>query len=54
MKIVIEFTIQDLERILAEHCRKQFKIDPHNVSITKTAQCEKYDATVEGEYQSND
>lgn len=51
MKIEIIFTINDIERILAEHCRKQFKIDPHNVNILCTEVCEQYTAKVEGEYQ---
>ncbi len=51
MKIEIAFTLKDIERILAEHCRKQFKIDPHSVRIEKTAVCEEYLAKVEGEYQ---
>lgn len=50
MKIEIAFTIKDVERILAEHCRKQFKIDPHSVEILLTEVCEKYSAKVEGEY----
>jgi len=54
MKIEITFTVKDVERIIAEHCRKQFKIDPHNVSIRATERCESYISTVEGEYREND
>lgn len=33
MQIKIKFTLEDIRNILAEHCRKQFKIDPVNVAL---------------------
>lgn len=53
MKIVIDFTIKDVERILAEHCRRQFKIDPRSVSLESAEPGGEmiYFAKVEGEYQ---
>jgi len=51
MKIEITFTKEDLRRLLAEHCRKQFKIDPKNVDILLAPSVDEYIGRVEGEYQ---
>ena len=50
MQINRVFTEKDLERILAEHCRKQFGIDPHNVEIKRT-EADVFVGKVGGEYQ---
>ena len=50
MKITIIFTEKDVERILAEHCRKKFGIDPHNVEI-KQVEPDVFTGRVEGDYQ---
>jgi len=54
MKIEIQFTIEDLDRILAEHCRKQFKVDPENVDILLTPTVNEYVGKVEGNYRPED
>lgn len=51
MKIEITFTKEDLRRLLAEHCRKQFKVDPKNVDITLSPSINEYIGKVEGEYR---
>lgn len=51
MKIEILFTKRDLERIFAEHCRKQFKIDPKNVEILLEPVIGEYLARVQGDYR---
>jgi len=51
MKILITFTKEDLIRLLAEHCRKQFKVDPKNVDIELLPSVHEYIGKVEGEYQ---
>ena len=51
MKIEIIFTRNDVIRLLAEHCRKQFKVDPKNVDVLLSP-CEgEYVGKVEGDYQ---
>ena len=49
MKIQIVFTEKDIERVLAEHCRNQFKIDPCNVELRQT-EADVFVVKVEGEY----
>lgn len=53
MKIEITFTINDLRKILAEHCRKQFKVDPKNVDIESAEPGGNiiYIGRVEGDYR---
>lgn len=50
MNIKIIFTENDIRRILAEHCRNQFKVDPRNVEI-KQIEADVFAATVDGEYE---
>jgi len=52
MKIEIKFTLEDLRTVLAEHCRKQFKVDPRNVDLPPELLDKKeFWAKVEGEYR---
>ena len=51
MKVEIIFTKKDVERLIAEHCRSQFKIDPKNVDILLQPSVDEYTAKVEGDYQ---
>ena len=51
MKIEITFTKEDLRRLLAEHCRKQFKIDPKIVDILLSPTVDDYIGKVEGDYR---
>ena len=51
MDIEITFTKKDLRRLLAEHCRKQFKINPKNVDIQLSPSVDEYVGKVEGDYQ---
>ena len=51
MKIEILFTRKDVERVMAEHCRKQFKIDPTSVDVSLQPSVDEYVASVEGDYQ---
>jgi len=50
MNIEIIFTERDIERLLAEHCRKQFHINPKNVSI-KQIEADVFEGQVGGEYE---
>ena len=51
MKIEIYLTKKDMEELIAEHCRKQFKVDPKNVEILLSPFEGKYVGKVEGEYR---
>ena len=51
MKIELYFTKEDLRRILAEHCRKQFNIEPKNVDIFLSPCVGEDVGKVEGDYQ---
>lgn len=51
MNIQITFTKEDLRRLLAEYCRKQFKIDPKSVDIQLSPSVDEYFGIVKGEYQ---
>jgi len=53
MKIEITFSLEDLRKILAEHCRKQFKVEPKNLDIESAEPGgeKQYFARVEGEYR---
>ena len=51
MKIKINFTIEELRSLLAEHCRKQFKVEPKYVDILLNPRFGEYAAEVEGDYR---
>lgn len=51
MRIEITFTSEDLREILAEHCKKQFDIDPEIVDLPPEFNKKEYLAKVMGKYR---
>jgi len=53
MKIEITFSKEDVRTIIAEHCRKQFRIDPKNLALLSdfAEDEEQCFAKIEGDYR---